>query len=178
MKTFKVSISDIKDKIGDEKEISAASDLGKTTFMGNEINIGKTNITGVARNVGKSIELAASVDSNLVLECGRCLESFQHPMKLKLKELFYFDNEESEYNVEDDSIDVERTIIESIALNLDIKTLCKIDCKGVCPNCGINLNKASCECQKRDIDIRFNKLQKLKTRLQKSDKKNQKNSKE
>ncbi len=174
MKTFKVSISDIKDKVGDEKEVNTAADLGETVFRGADIYIGKTRISGVAKNVSKGIELAAIIDSNLVLECGRCLESFKHPMKLRLKELFYFDNEESEYKVEDDSIDVGQTIIESIALSLDIKTLCKIDCKGVCPSCGINLNKSICECQKKGIDIRFNKLQELKDKLETEQKKNKK----
>jgi uncharacterized protein len=39
-----------------------------------------------------------------------------------------------------------------------MKPLCSEACKGLCPQCGTNLNRGSCECQNKWHDPRFEKL--------------------
>ena len=47
---------------------------------------------------------------------------------------------------ENDEIDLGQLMQEQFYLALPMKPLCKDDCKGLCPNCGTNLNKATCDC--------------------------------
>jgi uncharacterized protein len=47
-------------------------------------------------------------------------------------------------------------------LSIPLKVLCKDDCKGLCPRCGINLNDTSCSCDTTDTDPRWAPLSKLK----------------
>ena len=53
--------------------------------------------------------------------------------------------------------DIVRTVF---VLNLDSKLLCKEDCKGLCPQCGKNLNDGPCNCRK-ELDPRFAALKQL-----------------
>jgi uncharacterized protein len=87
----------------------------------------------------KKIEIEIEINGSLLLNCDRCLEQFSYNMKINnidIYELDEFDNE----------IDLDKETIENIILFLPSKYLCKEDCKGLCPNCGTNLNKDKCFC--------------------------------
>lgn len=59
--------------------------------------------------------------------------------------------------LEDEVIDVTEVIENNIIIELPIKRLCKENCKGLCQQCGVNLNFSKCKCEK-DIDPRLAKL--------------------
>lgn len=65
--------------------------------------------------------------------CARCLE----PVENDFDEEFNFD-----YTIEKglEFIDLGEDIRQEIILSSPAKTLCKDDCKGICPGCGVNLN--------------------------------------
>jgi uncharacterized protein len=52
-------------------------------------------------------------------------------------------------------------IIENLIVNVPMQILCKEDCKGLCPHCGINRNRSTCDCQESS-DSRWDALRKLK----------------
>jgi uncharacterized protein len=52
-------------------------------------------------------------------------------------------------------IDLTPIIFEQIMLQIPMKALCNELCKGLCPHCGINLNKANCDCREDIIDERL-----------------------
>ena len=53
--------------------------------------------------------------------------------------------------------DLARTVF---ILEMDTKTLCSEDCKGICPGCGVDLNQGTCTC-KKEVDPRLAVLAKL-----------------
>lgn len=59
-------------------------------------------------------------------------------------------------------IDIIPDIKGEVAILLPIKPLCKLDCKGLCPNCGQDLNEKQCSCNIRKEDIRWEGLDNLK----------------
>ncbi|MGH9321108.1 MAG: YceD family protein [Vicinamibacteria bacterium] len=61
----------------------------------------------------------------------------------------------------DGRIDVSQMIVEQIVLALPMKLLCREDCRGLCPECGVNRNQTSCECEPDDTDPRWAKLKTL-----------------
>jgi len=63
---------------------------------------------------------------------------------------------------ENDEIDLGQLMQEQFYLALPMKPLCKDDCKGLCPNCGTNLNKATCDCTTHWEDPRLAALRALK----------------
>ncbi len=61
-----------------------------------------------------------------------------------------------------DEIDLRQLMEEQFYLSLPMKPLCKDDCKGLCANCGTNLNKATCDCNTQWEDPRLAALRDLK----------------
>lgn len=108
-----------------------------------------------------------SVSTDAVFSCDRCLEIYEHGFNETIEQLYQLghselDSDEIEILPENSKeIDISRTIHDVFILNRPIQLLCKKDCKGLCVNCGVNLNKKSCNCQRDEIDPRFEKLKLL-----------------
>ena len=107
------------------------------------------------------ISLNGRITTRLRLSCSRCLEEFYSDIDIEVHEKFSsnLNNKDDEINFIDGNVINMSNIIEnSIEMALPIKKLCNEDCKGLCYNCGINLNLSSCECEKGNIDPRLIKL--------------------
>ena len=96
----------------------------------------------IAADISKvtSIVIANLVlEADMEVECGRCLENYAY--KLKKKSQFNYPVSKNQTVV-----DLDPDIREDIILEFPIKPLCKLDCKGLCPKCGQNLNEGGCSC--------------------------------
>jgi uncharacterized protein len=107
--------------------------------------------------------------------CSRCLETFTQPVAADF-DLRYVPRTENagegEREVEEDDlttafyedeqIDLGQLILEQIHLALPMKPLCSGSCKGLCVQCGTNLNTGSCDCSPRWEDPRLAALKALK----------------
>ena len=103
--------------------------------------------------------LVGQVQSRLELACSRCLEPFELPVDASF-DLRYLpvteasneaDREVAEDDLEtsyyrDDQIDLNELMREQFYLVLPMKPLCQADCRGLCTQCGTNLNAGSCDC--------------------------------
>lgn len=101
-----------------------------------------------------------TVRTVLELPCGRCLEPFLLPVDAAL-DLRYLpmserssddDQEVAEEDVDvsfyqDDQIDLTELLREQFYLALPMKPLCRDDCRGLCPQCGVNRNTGTCDCE-------------------------------
>ena len=107
----------------------------------------------------EKFRLVGGVRTQLELGCSRCLEPFTLPVDATFdlrylpssemsteaeRELQDEDVETSYYR--DDQIDLNELMREQFYLALPMKPLCWEDCKGLCPQCGTNLNTGTCEC--------------------------------
>ena len=104
--------------------------------------------------------LTGTVRSELELPCSRCLEPFRLPVDGTFDQRFLpatemaADGEEREVQDEDvdlsyyrdDQIDLNELLREQFYLALPMKPLCTEGCKGLCPQCGTNLNTGTCDC--------------------------------
>ena len=61
----------------------------------------------------------------------------------------------------DDVIDLGDVIREQFYLALPMKPLCREDCKGLCPVCGVNRNREACSCDTTWVDPRMEPLRRL-----------------
>jgi len=56
-------------------------------------------------------------------------------------------------------IDLDAIIQHQIILAIPFYPLCREDCKGLCPHCGINKNQETCQCSDKEfIDPRLSGL--------------------
>ncbi|MDF2883370.1 MAG: hypothetical protein K0R54_3927 [Clostridiaceae bacterium] len=114
--------------------------------------------------IGDIINLTGTVKTKIQLICSRCLEPFPYDISLEINEKFsnLIANEDDDIIfLDSDTIDITEIIVNNIILTLPIKRLCKENCKGLCQQCGSNLNNSVCNCVKDDIDPRLAKLKDL-----------------
>ena len=106
-------------------------------------------------------DVKLSVKTKLQFTCSRCLEPFDHEFDLIIDEKIS-KNEQEDTNIitldEGDVLDIRDVVENSIYLAWPLKSLCKEDCKGLCQNCGLNLNHGQCDCTIDDIDPRLSSL--------------------
>jgi uncharacterized protein len=123
---------------------------------------------------GSQFHLVGHVASALTLACGRCLDDIALPVDLPFDLLYlpHQDNAgEEEVEVEDDDlttafyrndeIDLGQLVLEQFYLAVPMKPLCRESCRGLCPECGTNLNTATCSCVHEWTDPRLESLRAL-----------------
>ncbi len=74
------------------------------------------------------------------LACSRCLKEFEERIEVEDFDL------RKEIDDPGDTIDLTEEVRADIILALPIKPLCKMDCLGICPSCGQDLNEGKCGC--------------------------------
>ena len=118
--------------------------------------------------------LVGTVRATLHLACSRCLEPYLVPVEcvFDLRYLPHAANtgDEEQEVAEDDLstafyrdevIDLADLAREQMYLALPMKPLCGPDCRGLCPQCGTNLNRDTCGCEGRWVDPRLEGLRAL-----------------
>jgi uncharacterized protein len=126
---------------------------------------------------GHKVRLVGRVAGTMQIDCSRCLEAFTIPVDATFDTLFLPASQntgEGERAVEeddlgvsyykDDEIDLGEVIREQFYLALPMKPLCRADCRGLCPICGVNRNRETCSCQTEWVDPRMQPLRKLRER--------------
>jgi uncharacterized protein len=110
-----------------------------------------TQFNGKARvsNTPQGILVQSNFQGNTNAECVRCLENFSLLISCEFSDLYAFDNRsttESGLILRDDAnIDLEPLVREYLLIEQPISPICSPDCKGLCPECGENLNLHICE---------------------------------
>lgn len=86
------------------------------------------------------ILVSAEIDGTAAGECGRCLIEIEEPVQVEFQELFAYSSDEAfEYEVHEDTIDLEPVIRDAVVLSLPFQPVCQEDCLGLCPECGVRL---------------------------------------
>jgi len=78
--------------------------------------------------------------------CSRCLDEFELVMEKEFDRQFLLGPSKDDLPILNYQIDIQNTLREEIILSMPIRSLCSKVCKGLCPNCGKNLNVENCVC--------------------------------
>lgn len=123
------------------------------------------------------IRLEGSISIDVTLTCARCLVPYERTLK-SVFTVFYtkavkasvMPDEEVELGeselvsayFEGDEIDVSPEIVDHVLMELPVKPLCKDTCRGLCANCGSDLNVSVCNCPEQGGSLAFSALKNLK----------------
>lgn len=158
------------DKLKNVDGASVAVDLKMTAEELKDISDvrlagGTLDFSGTAENLDRVITVTGTVRCCFDEVCDRCGAPVSVPFEGIFEESFtnveekaddgFSADEEPVYFFEGDEIDLFPYVEQSVFLQKPMKTLCSEDCKGLCPQCGINLNENECSCEKSPIDPRF-----------------------
>lgn len=116
-------------------------------------------VEGVVENAGDVILLKADVKTEIERTCGRCLKVFTEPLTAQVVEKFYPAGAENIENdafiYESDLLDITEPVRESLLLAVPLQSLCREDCRGLCPVCGADRNEGDCGCDATTVDPRL-----------------------
>lgn len=121
------------------------------------------------------VRAAGRVETAVRLTCSRCLAEYDAPIASDFT-IFYTEakgeelDEEVELSDEElisasytgDEIDVDPEIAEQVMLEVPYKPLCSESCKGLCHQCGADLNAGECGCDRGGINLKMAALKNIK----------------
>jgi uncharacterized protein len=132
-------------------------------------------VTGKVRLSGNEVFVSGHVDSRAQIECDRCLQPVEAPVSADFTLDYITGSEyessevaeltEAEMSVavfDGEGLDVDEIVKEQILLAVPTRMLCREDCKGICPECGIDRNTGECSCGADNIDPRWAALKNFK----------------
>jgi uncharacterized protein len=113
---------------------------------------------------GTKVALTGTVSVPWTAECRRCLGEAAGMVVADVREIFEPQPVEGEtYELKGDVVDLEPMLREAIVLEFPMApVVCKDDCAGLCPQCGINKNEESCNCDTTPKDPRWAALEGVK----------------
>ncbi|MBI2354835.1 MAG: DUF177 domain-containing protein [Deltaproteobacteria bacterium] len=177
---MKISVSHIQDKpfsLHAEEPADAFPVLsrmqaeGECTFNGPVVS----DIT--AAREYDHVRVSGRVSTPVTLVCSRCLANYETAFDSSFTIYFrkgtsqdIVEEEETELDEQDlvsatysgDEIDLAHEIEEQVAMELPLKPLCSEECKGLCPDCGTDLNHSACSCPRGQTSLKFSALKDFK----------------
>lgn len=109
-------------------------------------------------SVHEGILVTAEVDAEYAGVCGRCLTEIARPVEVEFQELFgYSGGEATDFEVQDDHVDLEAPVRDAIVLSLPFQPVCQPDCPGLDPETGEKLTEPAAP--EAPIDPRWAALQ-------------------
>jgi len=163
---MRLGLAQIMDRPGAVVPFSCSVDLSDLQYGASHPVTEPVEASGTVRNTAGVLVMSGSIKTCLHGVCDRCAAEFSREVEYPIQAVLVegLANEENEdewvFPLEGESADLEDIVRTVFVLNMESKLLCKPDCKGLCCQCGKNLNDGPCSCQK-ELDPRFAALRQL-----------------
>ncbi|MEU7997534.1 DUF177 domain-containing protein [Micromonospora sp. NPDC049060] len=120
-------------------------------------------------SVSEGVLVSGTVSGRVRGECGRCLREIDDSLVVRIQELYAYENsttdtttdEDEVGRMQDDLIDLEPALRDAVVLALPTNPLCREDCPGLCPECGVHLDDLPADHSHEQIDPRWAGLSQL-----------------
>jgi len=126
----------------------------------------------------QDIRIQGRLATSLELSCARCLEPVMQEVKREFDLLYRpqgADAGRDEMSVTDAEAEIsyyegeglllDDVVREQVLLAAPLKVTCRVDCKGLCPHCGTNLNQEQCSCAVVPEEPRWAALKEIRSKL-------------
>ena len=111
---------------------------------------------GLFRQGGDNIYITTDVNTTILVECRRCINPLEVDIVATLGLLFSMGNASSEPDEDDqryydgETLDISEDVRRALVLEIPTWSLCSETCRGLCPECGTDLNVTECSCEMTD----------------------------
>lgn len=120
----------------------------------------------VAESLSDGIVVNGSIRAPFQGECRRCLSPLAGFIDVDVHELYQVHVTDPEaFPIVGDQIDLVPMVRETVLLEIPDAPVCRPDCAGLCPHCGVDLNVTTCDCVAEAIDPRWAALEDLRNDL-------------
>jgi len=127
----------------------------------------------VLTSVSEGVYVSGHVRGSLTGECGRCLGEISESFDVEIAELFAYEDSTTEETTDEDEvgrmqgdlIDLEPAVRDAVVLTLPTNPLCRPDCPGLCPECGVHFDDLPADHSHQEVDPRWAALGNLSEEL-------------
>lgn len=147
-----VSVSEAQKRVGEMYSIDLSEELPPEEYAGRTIAFtAPVRMEGTFSFDGKSFHVTAEGTASYGAVCARCNKPFTETLTFPIDEHFVrdiaWDEEQDVYPYTREQLDLGQPFLDNLFLHLPLISVCKPDCKGLCPICGADRNTESCTCQ-------------------------------
>ncbi|MER7420614.1 YceD family protein [Micromonospora peucetia] len=120
-------------------------------------------------SVSEGVLVSGTVTGPVRGECGRCLREIDDSLAVRIQELYAYEDSTTDATTDEDEvgrmqgdlIDLEPALRDAVVLALPTNPLCREDCPGLCPECGVHLDDLPADHSHEQIDPRWAGLSQL-----------------
>ncbi len=150
-----MNLTDVFLSEGKETEQSFDLEADAVSYLGNTyLVLERSPIRVKCSNIGMGKALVhGTLQLVLLAPCDRCLKDVKVSLQLEFEqevmsmEAIQQEEEQNEQSfLQGYELDIEALVNSEILVNMPVKVLCKPDCKGICKQCGQDLNERDCGC--------------------------------
>lgn len=135
-----------------EFTLDTGSEEAAIYLKGSEaIPTGPISVSGRLYNLSGYMKITFSTSLPYRAACARCLKTVETVFHCDSEFIITPDDKDGEdgyIRYTDRMLDVDVPVYEEIVLNFPSRTLCREECRGLCPKCGKDLNEGDCDCNK------------------------------
>ena len=154
-----LDVSQLIQNDGAVKELDLSISLDNMFFNGLDIVFTTPfKLKGTVKNIAGTLYLELNADVSFETQCARCLDTVSENLSFEIYEVFSktpVENDDEVTVLESGNIDLDDALEKAFVGVLPISYLCSDDCKGLCPDCGCNLNHETCSCDIDNTDPRL-----------------------
>jgi DUF177 domain-containing protein len=120
-------------------------------------------------SVSEGVYVSGDIRGSLIGECGRCLDEISESFDVPIAELYAYADSTTEETTDEDEVgrmqgdllDLEPAVRDAVVLTLPTNPLCREDCPGLCPECGVHWDDLPADHSHQQIDPRWAGLSQL-----------------
>jgi uncharacterized protein len=149
------------------RSVPAPKDLGLELIQVAETS--ELELDLVLTSVSEGVYVNGRVRGSLTGECGRCLGEIDQSFGVSIAELFAYPDSTTEETTDEDEVsrmqgnllDLEPVVRDAVVLMLPTNPLCRPDCPGLCPECGVHFDDLPADHSHEEVDPRWAALRNL-----------------
>ncbi len=120
-------------------------------------------------SVSEGVLVSGTVTGPITGECGRCLRPITDSLVVPIQELYAYEHSTTDETTEEgevgrmqgDLIDLEPALRDAVVLALPTNPVCREDCPGLCPECGVQWDELPADHSHQQVDPRWAGLSQL-----------------
>ncbi len=152
---------------GSERRIGLETTVAELGIADRRFDVGATVVVSLRmESLTDGIVVDGELRAPWADSCRRCLAAASGEVVSEVHELYQqVITDPDAFPIVGDQIDLAPMVRENLLLDGPLAPLCRPDCAGLCPTCGIDRNTATCDCDASVVDPRWDALTQLRANL-------------
>ena len=163
-----VNVVDLRRKLASRQRVHVLTPAGADLVVGDASvpEGGEITVDVQLESLSDGIIVTGTVSSPWLAVCRRCLGPATGSLTVEVRELYQVrPSVDDAFAFEGDLLDLAPLVREALMLDLPVAPVCRPDCLGLCPVCGLDRNETACSCENEPTDPRWSALEGLAARL-------------